>query len=148
MSTLSDRLDVDIKEAMKAKNDRTISALRMVRAAMKNKQIEIGHALSDAEVVSILRTLVKQYTDALVDFIAAGRADLVDRQKAEIELLERYLPAALPESEIEKIVQRVVRDLAATSKDSGRVMGAVMKELAGRVDGNIVRTIVEKILKS
>ena len=136
-----------MKEAMKAKNETVLSSLRLVRAAIKNKEIDVGHALSDEEGLAILKGLVKQYKDALSDFTKAGRTDLIEKQQAEIELLEKYLPAQMSEGEIETIVQKVITNLNATPKDMGRVMGAAMKETAGKADGNAVKAVVEKLLK-
>lgn len=140
------RIDQDLKEAMKAKNESVLSTLRLVRSAFKNKQIDVGHELSDEESAGVLRTLAKQYRDALADFTAAGRTDLAQKQSAEIELLERYLPAGISEAEIEDIAKKVVAESDATSKDFGRVMGLVMKEVSGRADGNTVRAVVQRLL--
>jgi uncharacterized protein YqeY len=144
--TINERIDHDLKEAMKAKNDAVVSTLRMVRSATKNKQIDLGHELSDDDAGAVVRTLVKQYKDALSDFTSAGRTDLAEKQKAEIELLERYLPASISDAEIEAIATKVIAESGSTAKDFGKAMGLVMKEVAGRADGNSVRTIVQKIL--
>jgi hypothetical protein len=145
--TIIERLDNDLKEAMKAKNEAALSTFRMARSSFKNKQIEAGRELSDEEAAAVLRTMIKQYKDALNDFTAAGRTDLAERQKAEVELLERYLPAGMEEKEIEAITQKIIAESGAGLKDFGRVMGAVMKEVAGRADGNAVRAVVQKLLK-
>ena len=142
-----EQLDQDVKEAMKAKNESVLSALRLVRSAIKNKQIDLGHPLEDVEAQAVLKTLVKQYRDALVDFTTAGRTDLMEKQQAEITLLEKYLPAQMSEAEIEAIVQKVIAELQATPKDMGRVMGLSVKEVAGRADGSLVKAAVEKLLK-
>jgi uncharacterized protein len=144
--TIIPRIDEDLKEAMKAKNESALSTLRLVRSAFKNKQIELGHELTEEEAASVLRTMVKQYRDALSDFTSAGRTDLASKQQAEIELIERYLPAGISEAEIEAMTKKVIADTSATSKDFGRVMGLVMKEVAGRADGNAVRAVVQHLL--
>ncbi len=143
MSALA-RIDQDFKEAMKTKDELTLSTLRLVRTALKNKQIEVQHELSDAEVTSVLKTMIKQYQDALVDFTNAGRLDLVERQQKEIDLIGRYLPPALPKEELEKIVSEAVK--ASGAKDVGKAMGAAMKAVNGRADGNEVRIIVQRLL--
>jgi uncharacterized protein YqeY len=145
MSTI-ERIDADLKEAMKAKNEATLSTLRLVRSALKNKQIDLQHELSEDDVVAVIRTMVKQYRDALADFSASGRQDLVDKQTAEIVLLERYLPAAMPETELTMICERIIKEQNATVKDMGKIMGLVMKEVNGRADGTTVRNIVQKLL--
>ena len=146
--TLFERIDGDIKDAMKAKNEAVLSTLRMVKTAMKNKQIDLGHPLSDDEAAGVMRTMAKQYKDALADFAAAGRTDLADRQKAEIELIEKYLPAQLTEAQVEDIAKAVIAELGATAKDMGRVMGAVMKKAEGNADGNAVKSVVQRLLAS
>ncbi len=137
------RIDQDFKEAMKTKDELTLSTLRLVRSSLKNKQIEMQHELSDAEVAAVLKTMIKQYQDALVDFTNAGRQDLVERQQKEIDLIGRYLPPALPKEELEKIVREAVE--ASGAKDVGKAMGAAMKAVNGRADGNEVRIIVQKL---
>jgi len=144
--TINQRIDADLKEAMKAKNEAVLSTLRMARSATKNKQIDLGHELTDEETGNVLRTLVKQYKDALTDFTSAGRTDLAEKQKTEIELLERYLPAGISDAEIEAIAKKVIADTGSTQKDFGKAMGLIMKEVNGRADGNSVRAIVQKLL--
>ena len=145
MTTL-ERIDADFKEAMKAKDELALSVLRLVRTALKNKQIDTQHELEEAEVHAVLKTMIKQYQDALSDFNNAGRRDLVERQQREIDLLASYLPPALPREELEQIVTQAVQESGAT--DIGKAMGAAMKVLQGRADGNEVRLIVQKVLGS
>ncbi len=145
--SIIEKIDHDFKEAMKARNEAVVSTLRMARSAFKNRQIDLGSELNEEEIVSVLRTMVKQYKDALQDFENAGRTDLATRQKAEIELLERYLPAGLSQDEIEAMTQKIISETGAGIKDFGKVMGLVMKEAAGRADGNTVREVVQKLLK-
>lgn len=142
------QIDLDLKEAMRNKEEQRLSTLRMLRASLKNKQIELQHELGDDEVAAVIRTMVKQYRDAVNDFEKAGRNDLADRQQQEITILEAYLPAAMPEAEIETIAKKIIDASQATAKDLGKVMGAVMKEVAGRADGNTVRAIVQRMLTS
>lgn len=144
--SITERIDADLKEAMKAKNENVVSTLRLVRSAFKNKQIDLGHPLEEAEETAVLRSLVKQYKDALTDFTSAGRTDLATKQAAEIELLERYLPTGLTDAQIDEIVSVVIAEAGDGPKDAGKIMGAVMKQVAGRADGNAVRTIVQKRL--
>lgn len=145
MTTL-ERIDADFKEAMKTKDELALSVLRLVRTALKNKQIDTQQALEEAEVHAVLKTMIKQYQDALSDFTNAGRRDLVERQQREIDLLVSYLPPALPQEELERIVTQAVKESGAT--DIGKAMGAAMKVLQGRADGNDVRLIVQRVLGS
>lgn len=146
---LVERIDHDVKEAMKAKKTEEVSILRMAKAALKNKEIESGAALNDDAAQAVVKTLVKQYKDALNDFKTAGRADLAEKQEAEIRLLEAYLPAQMQVEEVEKIVTKVLEAVpGATVKDMGRIMGAVMKEVAGRADGTVVKEVLQKKLSA
>ena len=142
--TILEQIDKDFKEAMKAKDEIRLSVLRLVRTALKNRQIELLHELSDQEAIAVLKTMIKQYQDALSDFSNAGRQDLVERQQKEIDIIATYLPPALPEEELERIVRDAV-DTSGTT-DFGKVMGAAMKAVDGRADGNAVRTIVQRML--
>lgn len=143
---IAERIEADLKEAMKARKESVVSALRMVRSAVKNKQIDVGHALSDDETQAILKSMVKQYKDALQDFEKSGRTDLADAQRSEITLLEAYLPAQMSDAEIETLVSKAIAETSATRADAGRVVGAVMKAAAGRADGNAVKAVVERLL--
>lgn len=143
MNTL-EKIDQDFKDAMRSKDELAISALRLVRTALKNKQIELLRELTDADVTAVLKTMIKQYQDALSDFSSAGRQDLVERQQREIDLVAQYLPPALPTEELERIVKEAVTGSGAT--DVGKAMGAAMKAVDGRADGNAVRSIVQKLL--
>jgi uncharacterized protein len=145
--SILERIDADLKEAMKAKNEQELSTLRLVRSALKNKQIDLGHPPTDEEALSVLKTLQKQYQDALTDFENAGRTDLAERQKVEITVVKRYLPEGLPEAEVEKIVKEAIAATGASSAaDVGKVMGAAMKAANGRADGTTVRTIAQRLL--
>ena len=145
--SILERIDADLKEAMKSKNEQELSTLRLVRSALKNKQIDLGHAPTDDEVLAVLKTLQKQYQDALTDFEKAGRGDLAERQKSEIAVVKRYLPEAMSEAETEKIVKEAIVTIGATGgADIGKVMGAAMKAAEGRAEGNMVRTIAQKLL--
>lgn len=144
--TLQERLEANFKKAMKEKNEFALSVLRMARAATKNKQIELRRELKDEDVTGVLRAMVKQYRDAYQDFKSAGREDLAERQQAEIEILESYLPPAMSETELETICRRVITEQNGTREKLGQLIGQVMKQAAGRADGNQVRQMLEKML--
>ncbi len=141
---LLEQIEHDLKEAMKAREETRISVLRLVLTALKNKQIEVQHVLIDAEVLAVLKTMIKQYQDALADFRQANRQDLAERQEREIDLISAYLPPPLPPEELE----RIVREALETSgvKEKGKAMGVAMRAVDGRADGNEVRSIVERLL--
>jgi hypothetical protein len=142
--TILERVDADFKQAMKSKDELALSVLRLVRTALKNKQIELMRELKDEDAHAVLKTMIKQYQDAVSDFQTAGRQDLVERQQKEIDLISTYLPPAMAPEELEKIVKEAVVTSGAT--DMGKAMGAAMKVVAGRADGNEVRAIVQRIL--
>lgn len=139
-----EQVEVDFKQAMKAKDELALSVMRMVRTALKNKQIELMRELKDEDAHAVLKTMIKQYQDAISDFQNAGRQDLVERQQKEIDIIAKYLPPALPPDELEKIVKEAIASSGAT--DMGKAMGVAMKAVAGRADGNDVRAIVSRLL--
>ena len=105
--------------------------------------------LSEEEAQGIIRTMIRQGRDALVDFTTGGRQDLIDRQTAELVILERFLPPMLSEEELETICRKVIADTGAVSpSDVGKVMGIIMKQTAGKADGTAVRTVVQRLLAS
>ncbi len=152
---LKEKIESDLKAAMKSKDIIAAGALRMIIAAVQNKEIEersikkleLGKSLDDAGVVKIISTLAKQRQESIEMFKKGGRDDLVKKETAELALISRYLPSALSEGEIEKIVEEAVRESgAAGPKDMGNVMKLVMPKIAGRADGKIVNEIVRKKL--
>lgn len=142
--TLIERIEQEFKEAMKAKDEVRLSTLRLLRTSLKNRQIETQAVLTDAEAQAVIKTMIKQYQDALSDFLNAGRTDLADRQQQEISILNEYLPPALPIEELEGLVKNALQSSGVT--DIGKAMGVAMKAVAGRADGNEVRKIVERLL--
>ncbi len=145
---LIETVDNDLKIAMKAHQTSEVETLRMLRATMKNMQIEKQRPLTDEDVLAILRTTLKQLADAKAQFATGGRADLVEKSDAEIAILSKYLPPAMPTEELEKIVAAKVAEIGADPKAFGKVMGAVVKEVAGRADGAAIQAAVKKALGS
>ena len=145
---LRDQVNTDISSAMKAKDAARLSALRMLKAAIMNKGVEKGRDLDDAEVLQVVSTLVKQRRDSIEQFSNAGRADLVDKETAEITVLEHYLPPAASAEEIDAAVLEAIAETGARSpKDMGKVMKAVMPRLAGKnADGRAVSEAVRRKL--
>ena len=145
---LRDQVNADISSAMKAKDAARLSALRMLKAAIMNKGVEKGRDLDDAEVLQVVSTLVKQRRDSIEQFSTAGRADLVDKERAEITVLEHYLPPAASAEEIDAAVLEAIAETGASSpKDMGKVMKAVMPRLAGKnADGRTVSEAVRRKL--
>ncbi len=145
---LRDRLDVDLKEAMKARDALRRETVRGgARGAIKNKEIEVGEPLDDDGIVRVLRTLVKQRADAVEQFQAAGRLELVEKESAEKAILEAYLPAAPNAAEIEKVVREVIANVgAAGPRDMGKVMKPALERLGAAADGKRVSQAVKKQL--
>lgn len=141
---LSDRVNQDISAAMKAKEPVRLSALRMLKAALMNKSVEKGHDLDDAEALQVVASLVKQRRDSIEQFAKAGRQDLVEKETAEIAVLEVYQPPAVSADEMAAAVTAAIAETgASSSKDVGKVMKAVMARLAGKtVDGRAVNEAV------
>jgi hypothetical protein len=147
--TIVETINADFISAMKQKDELELSTLRLVRSALKNKEIDLSRALEDADALAVLKSMKKQYEDALKDFIKGNRADLVEKQQKEIAIVSRYLPAGMPEAEVERIVREQIAALGATSPDDvGKVMGPSMKALAGGADGNLVREIATRSLSA
>lgn len=145
--SLSERLQEDLKKAMKDKDKVRLSVIRMVRSAVKNREIEIGATLSDDEVNVVIQKELKQRRDSLQAFESAGRTDLIDEVKAEINVLTGYLPAQLTEDELRTIVQRIISEVGAQGKsDVGKVMGKLMPEIRGKADGKLAQQVVQSLL--
>ena len=145
--TLAETISQNMKVAMKAKDNATLSTLRLLLSAIKNKQIDVGHTLSDSEIQDVVKTQVKQLKDAVESFTQGGREDMAQASSAEIQVLEQFLPAQMSEEELVQILKGVVEASGAQSKaDIGKVMGPAMQAVAGRADGSRVKTIVQSLL--
>ena len=148
LMTLTQQVNADITGAMKAKDAPRLSALRMMKAAIMNREVEKGRTLDDAEVVQVVSSLVKQRRDSIDQFARAGRTDLVDKETAEIAVLEAYLPPAASPEDIDAAVAAAIADTGATSpKDIGKVMKAVLPMIAGKnADGRTINEAVRRKL--
>lgn len=148
--SISEKVQKDMTEAMRARDERRLSALRMVKAALKNREIEKRGKLEDSEEMQVLNSLIKQRKDSVEQFTKGGRQELAEKEAAEIKLIESYLPQAVPEAEIESVVRAKIGEMGApTLKDMGAVMKAVMAhfQTAGaRVDGKVVSETVKRQL--
>ena len=143
--TLGEQIVVDLTAAMKAQDAQRTSTLRMVKAAMMNRKIEKGSELTDEEVQKLLRSLVKQRRDSIEQYEKAGRQELVDKEAAEITVIETYLPQAVSAEEIEQVVAAAIAETGAISiKDMGKVMKAAQAALAGKnADGKAISETVK-----
>ena len=148
MPTLIERVTQDIAGAMREKNQATLAPLRMLKAALMNREVEKGRALDESEALQVVASLIKQRRDAIEQFRTGGRQDLVDREQAEITFLERYQPPAADAATVAKAIEAAVTETGATGpKDMGKVMKAVMAHLAGlTIDGRALSDAVKKRL--
>ena len=136
-----------MRDAMRARDERRTSTLRMAMAAAHNRQIELGHALTDDETLDVLARQVKQRRESIEQFRAGGREEMAKAEEAEAAILAEFLPQQLSAEEIEAIVQDAVAETGASSPaDMGRVMGAVMPKTRGRADGKVVSELVRRAL--
>ncbi len=147
--SLQDQIMAAMKEAMKAKNQTVLTALRAVKSAILMAKTESGAAseLTEEQELKILQKQVKQRKDSAAIFIEQGREDLAKPELAEAEVISQFLPEAMSDEDVEKVVVQVIENLGASGmKDMGKVMGVVSKQLAGQADGKTISTIVKSKL--
>lgn len=146
--SLNERLNEDMKQAMRSQDKFKLSVIRMVRSSIKNIEIDQRRTLDDNEVLDILSREIKQRKDSLQEFQKAGRDDLTEAVKSEISIIAEYLPEQLSEEEIKAIVQQTIQEIGASSKaDMGKVMSALMPKVKGRADGKLVNQAVQQFLQ-
>jgi len=145
MASLKERIDSDLKEAMRSKDELGTSVLRMLKSAVKYKEVEPGgHALEDAGVLAVIQTLIKKGRDSVEQFRAGGRPELADKEEREIARLQSYLPAQLSPDELRAEVRAAVAQVGAKGpKDMGAVMKALMPRVQGRAEGKAVSDAVK-----
>jgi uncharacterized protein YqeY len=148
--SLTEQIQKDIVEAMRGRQELRLSTLRMVKSALKNKEIDKRAPLDEKEAQQVLSTLIKQRKDSIEQFQKGGRQELADKEAAEIQLIEAYLPKALGEEEITAAVKATIAEMGSpTMKDMGTVMKNSMAKLqaaGARVDGKVVSEVVKKLL--
>ncbi|WP_028577081.1 GatB/YqeY domain-containing protein [Desulfomicrobium escambiense] len=147
--SLSERIEKDYVAAFKAKRTDEVAVLRMLKAAVKNKQVELRRELADNEILDVVAKQVKQRQESIDQFRAAGRVDLAEIEERELLILRTYLPTALSPAELEEAVSMTIQALGASGmKDMGRVMNAILGEYAGRIDGKELSALVRAKLSS
>ena len=147
MGNLTEKIRADMTAAMKAQEKDRLSTIRMLQSAMKNEQINAGHELSDEEAMSVIRKAVKQRQDSIEQYTNAGRMELAEKERAEMELLKTYLPAELSEEELEAGLREIVASTGAQSKkDLGKVMKEASARYKGRADGKKIQEVVSRLL--
>jgi uncharacterized protein len=146
--TLKEQLTQDLKAAMKHKAQTRLATIRLVRTAIKNREVELMRELEDEEVLREINRLVKQAKDSIEQFEQGGRADLVEEEQARLQILQTYLPQQMTEAEISALVQEAIAAVeAASMKDMGRVMQYIMPKVQGRADGKLVNQLVKAQLQ-
>lgn len=146
--SLKDRLSSDFKNALKNKDSLRKNAVNMVRAAIKQYEVDNRKELNDDGILDVITKQVKMRKDAIEDFKKGERADLIEQYEAEIDILMEYMPEQFSEEEVRQLVIDTANEISVQDKkDMGKLMGAVMPKVKGKADGNLVRRIVESILK-
>ena len=149
MIPLNERLDQAFKKAIKGQQQTVLSTLRMLKTAVRHKEVEVKHPLSEAELLAVINSQAKQRRDAIAEYTKAGRRDLANKEEEELSVLLSFLPPQLNPEELTAEVAGVISELGATGpKDLGRVMKNVMARLAGRADGKVIQEIVRQRLGS
>jgi len=147
--TLKERITEDMKAAMRASDKERLSTIRMVQAAIKQREVDERITLDDAQVIAVLEKMVKQRRESIMHFEQGSRQDLADKEKAEIVLIQSYLPAQLTEAEVDAIIRDAIASTGAASiKDMGKVMAAVKAQAAGRADMGAVSARIKATLGS
>ena len=142
--SLLERLNQDMKQAMRDKNKEKLGVIRMIKASLQNEAINAGADLDEAQELTVLSREVKQRKDSLHEFDKAGRLDLVEKIRTELQYVELYMPVQLTEEEVSTIVKETIAEVGATSKaDFGKVMTSIMPKVKGKCDGSLVNKLVQ-----
>lgn len=147
-SDIRTRIDADLKDAMRAKDRVRLEALRSVISQFGYRRIELNHDLTADEQTEVIRRLVKQRNDSIVEFAKAGREELVEKETRERDILKAYLPPELSHEELAQRLQLLIADLPETERTQGGIMKRAMSELRGQADGGLIRRMVEEALKA
>jgi len=147
--SLEERLVEEMKQAMKSNDKLRLSTIRMIRSTLKNKEIELRKKLEDEDVVKVIQVMMRKGEEAVEQFQAGGRVDLVEKEKKEMEILKSFLPQPLSQEEIVKIIDQSIQETQASSpKDIGKVMKAVMPKIGGKADGRLINQLVKERLSA
>jgi hypothetical protein len=137
----------EMKQAMKSSDKARLSTIRMIRTAVKNKEIDLRNKLDDDEILRVIQGMVRRSEESIEQFKAGGRVDLVEKETKEIEILRSYLPQALSKEDVVRIIDESIRETEASSlKDLGKVMKSVMPKLTGKADGKLINQLVKERL--
>ena len=141
------QIEKDMMEALKNKDREKAGVLRLLISKCKNKAIEVGHELSDQEVIKVLQSAAKQHKESIRMYKEGNRDDLVEAEMNELQIVESYLPSMMNESEVRSLVENIIAEVGASQmSDFGKVMPLVMQQGGGKVDGNLAQSIVKELL--
>jgi uncharacterized protein YqeY len=145
--TLKEQITEDMKSAMRAKEAERLGTIRLLLAAIKQREVDERITVDDAGIIAIIEKLIKQRKDSIEQFQKAGRTDLVDQESKELAILQAYMPAQLSAAEVQSAIQKIVADLGASGpQDMGKVIGALKAQLAGKADMGMVSGLVKAAL--
>ena len=145
--SLKERIQTELKEAMKAHDELKVSTLRLLNSSIKNKEIDERKPLDDEGLLAILSTAAKQRRESIDQYEKGGRQDLADKEKAELAILQSYLPQQLSKDEVAAIIKETIAETGASgAKDMGKVMKALMPKVKGKADGKLVNELVKELL--
>jgi hypothetical protein len=146
---IDDRVNAEMVSAAKAKDPGRLSAIRMVKAAMHNREIDLKRKLNEVEFLQLLSSMVKQRKDSIDQFKKGGREDLVDKEEAELKIIQAFMPEQMSEEDVAREIDMAIKEIGAVSiKDMGKVMKILMPRLTGKTDGKIVGEKVKEKLSS
>ena len=147
--SISEKIEKDLKESLKSGDKNRLSILRMVKSAMKNKEIETRDSLKDEDAQAILRSFSKKAGESIEQYTKAGRDELAEKEKTELAIIREYLPEQLGEDKIREIINDAITETGAAGvKDMGKVMKAVMAKTKGQADGRLVNNLVKETLEA
>ncbi len=145
--SLEERILEAMKEAMKTNDKVRLSAVRMIRSSIKNREIELRKKLEDEEIIRVIQGMIRKSEEAIEQFRLGGRTDLVEKETREIEILKSFLPQPLGQEELVRMIDETIQEIKATSlKDLGKVMKLIMPKIGGRADGKLVNQLVKERL--
>ncbi len=145
--SLEERLVEEMKQAMKSNDKLKLSTIRMIRSALKNKEIDLRKKLEDEDIVKVIQAMMRKGEESVEQFETGGRMDLVEKEKSEIEIMKSFLPQPLSQEEILKIIDQSIQETQASSlKDMGKVMKSVMPKIGGKADGKLINQLVKERL--
>jgi uncharacterized protein YqeY len=147
MMDINAKLNKEMVIAAKAKDKIRLSAIRLLKTALHNKEIDLMRPLNEAEILQLLSAIVKQRKDSIEQFAKGGRTDLVEKEEAELKVVQEFMPAQMSDDEVEAIIKKAIAEVSAVSvKDMGKVMKILMPQLTGRADGKVVGEKVKALL--